>query len=130
MSGEPTHGASGSQTTTRAEPATSAPVTSGIDGGTRNPRSYQLEQNYPNPFNPGTTIRFHLPSRQRVNLRIYDVKGRVVRALLRDQFHAAGPQEVYWDGRNDTGSLVASGVYFYRLEAGPFARTKQMTLLK
>ena len=110
--------------------ATSDPVTSSADDGAPGLLSYRLEQNHPNPFNPETAIRFHLESQQRVSLMIYDVKGRMVRALVRDELQAAGPQEVPWDGRDEKGRSVASGVYFYRLEAGPFARTKQMTLIK
>ncbi len=91
--------------------------------------SYELRQNVPNPFNPTTTIRFVVPERADVSLVIYDVQGRVVRTLME------GNQEpnfysLIWDGRNNNGQSVASGVYFYRLRAGQFVRTKKMMLLK
>jgi hypothetical protein len=89
----------------------------------------RLEQNYPNPFNPQTTIAFSLKSSIDVNLNIYDVAGRRVRELINEQ-KVAGAYKVNWDGRNDAGSPVASGVYFYRIVAGAFVDTKKLTLLK
>ena len=88
-----------------------------------------LEQNQPNPFNPATTIRFTLPSRDRAVVTIYDAEGRLVKALL-DEVVPAGTTAINWDGRNDAGSTVTSGVYFYRLTAGKFSASRKMLLLK
>lgn len=88
-----------------------------------------LSQNFPNPFNPNTTISFSLKNRGHASLAVYDVTGRLVRVLL-DEMIEAGPHDVTWDGRNRDGSAVASGVYFYRLEAGEFAETRKMVLLR
>ncbi len=89
-----------------------------------------LAQNTPNPFNPTTTISYSLASAGRVTLRIYDVAGRLVRTLVDDDHAPAGSREATWDGRDNSGATVASGVYFYRLEAGSFVSTKKMLLLK
>jgi hypothetical protein len=88
-----------------------------------------LDQNHPNPFNPTTTIHFVLPTRERATLTIYDTSGHKVRTLL-DQVDDLGAHDVAWDGRDDTGASVGSGVYFYRLTAGKRTETKKMTLLK
>ncbi|MBE0565598.1 MAG: VCBS repeat-containing protein [Krumholzibacteria bacterium] len=93
------------------------------------PTRFALHPNYPNPFNPSTTLRFDLPQAGKVELTIYDTAGRRVRTLVRETL-AAGRQEVVWRGRDDGGRQVASGVYFYRLEAGTFGETKKMILLK
>ena len=88
-----------------------------------------LEQNQPNPFNPSTTIRFTIPSRGSATLAIYDAEGRLVRMLL-NEVVPAGTTAVQWDGRNDAGSTVTSGVYFYRLASGKFTASRKMLMLK
>jgi hypothetical protein len=88
-----------------------------------------LQQNVPNPFNPRTTIGFSLPSSQRVLLAIYDAQGRCVRRLF-DGFVPTGQREITWDGKDDEGRPVASGVYFYRLRTGKQVLTRKMLLLK
>jgi len=88
-----------------------------------------LEQNEPNPFNPVTTLRFTLPARDRAVLSIYDTNGRLVKTLL-DEVVPAGTTALNWDGRNDSGATVTSGVYFYRLTAGKFSASRKMLLLK
>jgi subtilisin family serine protease len=85
----------------------------------RLPQQFRLEQNYPNPFNPSTIITFHLPEEAKVNLVIYDVMGRIARSLAANSFYQPGIHQVNWDGRNDVGNALASGVYFYRLTAVP-----------
>lgn len=85
---------------------------------------------YPNPFNPQTTISFDLPYEQRVSLRIYDVAGRLVDALLSGQRAIAGRNEAVWRGRDATGRLVPGGVYFYNLEAGRFSETGRMAVIR
>jgi hypothetical protein len=98
-------------------------------GTTRLPERVELRQNYPNPFNPTTTIRFALAEPARVRLTVWNVRGQRV-AELADGLFNAGPQEVMWDGRNEDGRQVASGIYFYRLEAGRTVLTKKMTLIR
>jgi hypothetical protein len=93
------------------------------------PEVYALHQNVPNPFNPVTTIAYDLPKACTVSLRIYDVKGELVRALV-DERQDIGMKQVVWDGRDNRGHAVASGVYFYRLAAGSFAGTRKMVLLR
>jgi hypothetical protein len=102
-------------------------VPTGVGGGVR--RLFVLDQNYPNPFNPSTTIAFELESASRARLRIYDVTGKLVRTLV-DGRLAAGPHRAAWDGADDRGRAVASGVYYYRLDAGPASATRRMVLLK
>ena len=89
-----------------------------------------LHQNQPNPFNPRTTIAFDLPRDCRVNLGIYDVSGRLVKTLLAGEAMTAGRRQRIWFGRDDAGAQVATGVYFYRLEADGAVETKAMTLMK
>ncbi|HEU4364563.1 MAG TPA: FlgD immunoglobulin-like domain containing protein [Candidatus Krumholzibacteria bacterium] len=88
-----------------------------------------LDQNYPNPFNPRTTIAFSVKDRGLVTLRVYNVAGELVRTLANEEF-TAGAHTKVWDGRNDAGSPVSSGVYFYKLVSNSFAQTKKMVLLK
>ncbi len=84
----------------------------------------------PNPFNPRTVLSFELPQASIASLRVYDVAGRLVRTLLDDEMAQAGLNEVTWGGSDDTGRRVPSGVYFYRLDAGPSSATKRMALIK
>jgi hypothetical protein len=100
------------------------------------PRAFELDQNYPNPFNPMTTIRFtvngsgytvHRPLR--TTLKIYNVRGQMVRTLV-DQEKARGSYTVIWDGKNEKGRQVSSGIYFYRLSVGDESEIKKMILLK
>ena len=83
-----------------------------------------LHQNYPNPFNPTTTIKFELPKASQVNLTVSDILGREVSVLVNER-RDAGVHEARFDG-----SSLASGVYFYRIQAGSFIETKSLLLLK
>jgi YVTN family beta-propeller protein len=91
--------------------------------------TFGLEQNTPNPFNPTTAIRFSIASDTHVRLLVYDVAGRRVRTLV-DGNKRADMYKVVWDGTNDAGQSVATGIYFYRITAGKFVQTKKMLLLK
>ncbi len=93
------------------------------------PEASFLAQNYPNPFNPSTTISFGLKTAGPVSLKIYDPAGRLVRILVEEQRTASVYNEI-WDGLDDGGSRVSSGVYFYRLIADSFEKTKKMVLLR
>jgi hypothetical protein len=89
------------------------------------PKEFALSQNYPNPFNPTTKINFELPRNTQVSLVIYDILGREVIRLANNEFKQAGRHTVEFDARN-----YASGVYFYRIEAGTFVQSKKMVLIK
>jgi hypothetical protein len=93
------------------------------------PRVHNLFQNAPNPFNPATTIAFDLPRDQHVRLDIYSVDGRLVRRLVDDQT-SAGHHQVTWRGLDEQGRRMATGAYFYVLEAGDFRQVRKMTLVK
>jgi len=93
-------------------------------------RAVSMAQNHPNPFNPQTTIAFELPKREAVTLSVFDISGRLVRELITAESHTPGRHEVVWNGRDDVGRQVASGTYFYRLEAGSYSETKRMVLIK
>jgi len=93
------------------------------------PTVYRLAGNYPNPFNPKTTISFDLPEAQFVRLAVFGADGRRIATLL-DERLAAGRHSVAWEGRDETGLPVASGVYFCRIEAGPLKETRKMLLMK
>ncbi len=88
-----------------------------------------LHQNYPNPFNPETTISFFLPLASTVFLRIYDVNGRLVKKLA-NEYLPAGDHQLRWDGRDQQGNALASGVYLYQLQTGGFVQSKKMLLIK
>ena len=100
------------------------------DGTARIPSVFGLRQNVPNPFNPVTTIAFDVPSGgAEMSLRIYDVSGRLVRTLV-DGYELEGTRSVTWDGTNDQGESLASGIYFYRMTAPEYSETIKMILLK
>jgi hypothetical protein len=88
------------------------------------PKAFALHQNYPNPFNPSTTLRYDVPAPSHVTLRVYNVLGQVVATLV-DELQQPGYKSIEFNG-----SRIASGVYFYRLEAGTFSATKQMVVVK
>ncbi len=89
-----------------------------------------LHPAYPNPFNPSTTIAFALGEGMRVQLAVYDMAGKCVRSLVAGESVGAGRHEVVWDGRDDAGRGLASGTYFYRLDAGAVSSTRRMVLVK
>jgi len=92
------------------------------------PTEYALSQNYPNPFNPSTSFTLSLPEASDYTIRVFNVAGQLVKSL--DGRQEAGIHEIHWDGRNNQGSQVASGAYFYRAEASGFSETRKMMLLK
>jgi hypothetical protein len=93
------------------------------------PARDRLYQNYPNPFNPVTTIAFSLESGGHAELAIYNANGQQVRVLV-DGHRQQGRQTVSWDGRNDAGRPVSSGIYFYRLRTVSFESVRKMVLLR
>lgn len=93
-------------------------------------RAARVLANWPNPFNPSTTISFELPGQEKVSLRVFDLSGCLVRKLIDGEVRGGGHHEVTWHGVDDRGGRCGSGTYFYRLEAGAFAETRRMVLLK
>ncbi len=91
--------------------------------------SYALEPNYPNPFNPSTTIRFAVPEASEVSLAIYNSAGQLVRHLARGT-HQRGSYQVVWEGKNESGEFVVSGVYFALFKAGKFTAKEKLLLVK
>jgi hypothetical protein len=91
--------------------------------------AFRLHQNHPNPFNPTTRIRYELGSRVHVSLSVFDVGGRLIKDLV-DEDAGPGTFTREWDGTNANGEQVSTGVYFYRLNAGSFAETRKMVLIK
>jgi flagellar hook assembly protein FlgD len=90
-----------------------------------------LHQNYPNPFNPETKISFYLPQdTEKLDLKIFNIRGQLVRTLVEGEPHFRGEYQVTWDGRNDSGRPVTSGVYFYRMTTPSFDQVNKMLLLK
>jgi hypothetical protein len=93
------------------------------------PATHSLSQNYPNPFNPLTTIEYSLQKQARVTLDVFNIVGQKVRTLV-SALQPAGRYKIVWDGRDDLGKDVSSGIYFYRLKAGEFYESKKMVILK
>jgi flagellar hook assembly protein FlgD len=93
------------------------------------PKSSDLKQNYPNPFNPVTMIEYSIPSRTRVNIEIFNVLGQKVQTLV-NEMKPAGTYWIEWNGNDDAGRSVSTGVYLYHISAGGVMQTKKMLLLK
>lgn len=93
------------------------------------PKQYNLSQNYPNPFNPETIIDFELPEMNNVSIEIYTITGQLVRRLVNES-KPSGFHSVVWDGTNDAGVKVSSGIYIYRMTAGSFSQIRKMVFLK
>jgi hypothetical protein len=93
------------------------------------PTKYAVSQNYPNPFNPSTTIYYELPRPSEVKLEVYNLLGQNVRTLINAR-QEAGRHQIVWDGKNDFGSPVASGIYIYRFQAGAYSKIMKMILMK
>lgn len=93
------------------------------------PNAFRLDQNFPNPFNPSTEIQFQLPGRVQVRLVVYNTLGQQVKELVNNEMNA-GSFTATWDGKNDRGEYVGSGVYLYKLVAGNYLVTKKMVLMK
>lgn len=104
-------------------PATDISIENNLLGG------YDMAQNYPNPFNPETTIKFVLPKTNKIELKVYDAKGTIVRKLF-SGFFPAGNHSFKWDGKNNKSENVSSGLYFYSLKAGEFKSVKKMMLIR
>ncbi|MEJ2637055.1 MAG: S8 family serine peptidase [Calditrichia bacterium] len=91
--------------------------------------SFRLYPNWPNPFNPTTTISFDLPGESAVSVVIYDITGKQIKSLASRRY-SGGNHQIQWDGRDDAGNPVASGIYIYRLLAGEYVQSRKMMLMK
>ena len=92
------------------------------------PAAFALEGNYPNPFNPSTTVRFSIPSEGKVTLNVYNLRGQKVANLV-DSELSAGMHQAIWQGKDNRGRSVASGIYFARLEHGKGKKVHKMVLM-
>lgn len=101
----------------------------GIPDDNRSQLTFALHQNFPNPFNLETTIKFRLPKASNVILKIFNINGQEIKTIIKTEYQP-GNYSVKWDGTNNAGIKVASGIYFYRLKAGDFKCVKKMFLLK
>ncbi len=117
------------ETAVRAEQKYADVPTEADDAIAQIPEAFSLRQNYPNPFNPATSITFAIPRSGHVRVEIFDILGRLV-ATVHDGDLAAGEHTVVWDGTNNTGEAVASGIYLYRVRFGDSDRTRKMILVK
>ncbi|MFC2084234.1 M20/M25/M40 family metallo-hydrolase [Bacteroidota bacterium] len=93
------------------------------------PETFDLFQNYPNPFNPSTTIEFQIPKENNVSLKIYNIIGEEIRTLL-NEYKKPGYYRVNWNGYDNKGKEVSTGIYFYKLNAGSFSKSQKMILLR
>jgi len=93
------------------------------------PVNYRLYQNHPNPFNAGTIIRYEIPQAAQVMVKVYNSTGQEIRTLV-NEFQQPGHYRISWDGRDEQGRLVRSGIYIYQLRAGSFTQTHKMILMR
>lgn len=94
------------------------------------PTEYKIENAYPNPFNPSTKIRFSIPKNEKVRLEIYDMRGRLVNSLIDSEFINAGSYESTWNGKNNRGETVSSGIYLARITTGNYIQSIKLNLIK
>ncbi len=105
-------------------------IVSGIDDNSQTvPLSYRLSQNYPNPFNPETKVEFEIPRLQHVQLVVYNILGQQVKVIA-DKVYQPGHYSLKWDGTNESGQKMASGIYILHFKAGEFVRNRRMVLMK
>ncbi|MDE2699394.1 MAG: T9SS type A sorting domain-containing protein, partial [Gemmatimonadota bacterium] len=106
------------------------PLAGGVLDIQTTPTEFALLQNFPNPFNPDTTIGYELAESADVTLQIYNVVGQVVRTLIAAEPQSVGRYQVRWNGMDDRGTPVSSGIYFYQISAGKFQDVRKLMLLK
>ncbi len=93
------------------------------------PETFSLSQNYPNPFNPQTVIKYTLPEDCHVELILYNILGQKVKTLV-NEYQSAGYRMIHWNGKDDKGNEIASGVLFYKIKTPKYSETKKMILLR
>lgn len=93
------------------------------------PQQYRLLNNYPNPFNPFTTIIFEIPKEEYISLQVFNINGELIKTISQGEFNG-GRHEMNWDGKDEYGNQVVSGIYFYKMRAGHFEKVQRMIMLK
>jgi flagellar hook assembly protein FlgD len=93
------------------------------------PEGFKVHSPYPNPFNPSTAIRYELPNNSHVEVVVYDILGRKVK-IIEDSYTSAGVHEVVWNGIDNNGEEVSSGVYLFKVKAGEFIKQGKMVLVR
>jgi len=93
------------------------------------PNSFQIHENYPNPFNPSTRIRYELPIESNVSLIVHNISGKIVKTIVTES-QSAGRYEIQWNGQDDTGNLVSTGMYFARIQAGSYSHVIKMIYMR
>ncbi|MFH1071720.1 MAG: FlgD immunoglobulin-like domain containing protein [Candidatus Glassbacteria bacterium] len=109
-----------------------ARLSASLDSRTGLPKAFSLAQNSPNPFNPATTISYAIATdagKVGVILEVFDIRGRLVRTLVNEE-HQPGQYSYFWQGTDDFGRQLGSGIYFYRMRAGKWVATRKMVILK
>jgi FlgD Ig-like domain len=110
--------------------STTSPVTDVIHRKENNqPKDYRLFQNYPNPFNASTIINFSVPSAEEISLTIFNINGEVVNKLIKNNIVEEGQYQVTWNGKDEAGKIVASGVYLYQIKTNNFTQTKKLIVM-
>jgi Putative redox-active protein (C_GCAxxG_C_C)/Secretion system C-terminal sorting domain len=112
------------------EPVHGGAYTSVVPISDSTPKNYKIENAYPNPFNPSTTIRFSIPTDEKVRLEIFDIRGRLVNSLIDSEHMSAGSYESNWNAKNNLGDKVSSGIYIARITTGNFIQSIKLNLLK
>ncbi len=128
-SSSPSYDGNGNPVPSSSDLTVSPEMPAGVHTNPIKPTSYSLEQNYPNPFNPTTQIAFNIAQPEHVNVTIFNILGQRIATIVDGQM-GPGAHIVMWDGRNQHGELLPSGVYFYRLSTPSFTAVKKMLLLK
>ena len=108
---------------------TDQPVSIKSEDNENIPLTFEMKQNYPNPFNPNTVITYQIPQNEMVTLEVFNVLGQRVRTLV-NEIKDAGQYEITWDGKNNSGNQLSSGIYLYRINAGNFVKVMKMILLR
>jgi hypothetical protein len=106
-----------------------SPLAVGINENETIPQDYKLIQNYPNPFNPSTVISYSIPQAGFVKLQIYDITGKQIRSLVNTN-QQPGKYDISFNGKDDYGNSLPSGIYFYTLSSEKFSETRKMLMIK
>ena len=94
------------------------------------PNKFALNQNFPNPFNPYTMIEYSIDKSEQINLNIYNIQGKLISSLINNSFIESGSYQIMWDGTNNEGIDVPSGMYIYKLKSDSKVLSRKMVLMK
>jgi len=104
-------------------------ILTGFNNSSLVPTRYELSQNYPNPFNPETSISYDVPKTSFITIEVFNLLGQKLRTLVNEKKNP-GTYQILWNGLDDQGQAVSSGVYLYKMQAGDFAAMKKMVLVR